>query len=587
MEQIISPPRVTRTLKKQAPVAQKIVRLLIVTSDTHCYHEVHELLTRIDRRSYTASWSKPEDASIDALKSRPDLVLLHYPAASADNATLLQQFRNRKLPVVVMLGERQSLIKNTLLMGACDYLVESGITVELLDHSLRYALARHEANLKLISLAQQDPLTKLPNRVLFEDRLNNALLLAERDKTPLTLLYLDLNGFKRVNDFFGHAMGDRLLVACAARLRACLRKSDTIARMGGDEFTILLGQMDSASDVAHLCQKILDEIARPYRIEQQQITIGCCIGIALYPDGATRADDLLRHADMAMYEAKKSKRNRYCFYTKAMNRHADYQLHLAQDLRQGLENREFVLHYQPRHDARTGDVVSIAASLRWRHPVYGLIDADEFSRIAEKSGVMLALGHWMLERACRDWSYLNTCGFGHLRMSIRLSPRQFSDKQLFMQLDQIFKITGMSPANLEFELSEPLVANILDDIKVSMAAIAQRGIGLILNDFGSGLSSLARLQQLPITHLKIARELVAKLDGNTASHELIKSLIAFAHGIKRRVIVENQQAKIPVTRLAELECDELQSGDCSAAVDIEALDELLQRPAPVAKRSLG
>ncbi|HEY7885959.1 MAG TPA: EAL domain-containing protein, partial [Cellvibrionaceae bacterium] len=443
-------------------------------------------------------------------------------------------------------------------LGAADYLVLEDLTAYQLERAIRYAMERKRTELTLARLAHHDPLTDIPNRVLFRDRLENAIRIAARDRMRFALMFIDLNDFKQVNDRYGHDMGDNLIRMCAGRLQNLLRRSDSMARMGGDEFTLLLLNVESSSDIAHLAVKIIDAITAPYEIGGYHLNVGCSIGIASYPEAGRSTDTLLKSADLAMYQAKQVEGSNFRFFTDEMNRDVRYRMSLEEDLRRALKNNELYLEYQPRFDVKSGQVVALEALLRWNHPQKGILSANNFISIAEDTGLIFSIGYWSIRQACVDLKRLQIEANIHTRMAINLSARQFRDEGLVQKVANIFAETAINPGNIEFELTETALMENIDLVSLCMRPLSYFGVSFALDDFGTGSSSFLHLQRLPISALKIDSQFMTDLLHRRSERRLVAAMINLAHNLGKVVVAEGVESASQHKWLAAEGCDQMQ-----------------------------
>jgi len=539
-----------------------IIKILLIERQRAQYELISLLLGEVSHVDYQLEWSSELDASLERVLSDDfDVILLDYHWGDCTGRDLLTSARAQgcKVPIIVMTDEMEAVVdREAIRLGASDYLIKGRIECQLLERTIRYAIERKCVEYKLAKLAHYDPLTNIPNRILFRDRLDHAVSLAERDGVSFTLMYLDLNGFKQINDSFGHDAGDELIRLCAQRLESCMRRSDSVARIGGDEFTLLLENTDHASDIAHIAEKVLEAISRPYRIGTHSVEVGASIGIAIYPQAGLSVDELQKHADMAMYDAKLVPGDQYRFFTEALNVEARRQLQLESELRRALRRNEFVLFYQPRVDLRSGEVVGLEALLRWSHPERGMIYPDEFIAAAEDTGLIVPLGYWVLLKACEDLQQLRQAGAENLTMAVNLSLRQFKDERLPQRLSEIILQTGVQAQWLEFEITETAMMENVELVREGMEALASLGCRFNLDDFGTGYSSFTHLQRLPISAIKIDKTFVAETMQRQEDAALVAAMVNLGHSLGKEVIAEGVESDFQRLLLTELGCDQVQ-----------------------------
>ncbi|MBV8201640.1 MAG: EAL domain-containing protein [Acidobacteria bacterium] len=435
---------------------------------------------------------------------------------------------------------------------------------------------RKNAENQLVHQAYHDALTGLPNRMLFHDRLTQALGLARRNHRGLAVLFLDLDQFKLVNDTLGHAAGDRLLQAVAERLRQSVRRSDTVARVGGDEFNLLLPDVGRGNQAARLAEKVLATEKRPIEVDGHRLYLTTSIGISLFPADGGDAEALLTSADIAMYRAKEQGRNGYQLCTRAMNARSLERLTLENDLRQGLERQEFRLFYQPQMDLATGRIAGIEALLRWDHPSRGLVSPDAFIAVAEEARLIVPIGEWALRRACRQAVAWHAAGRPDLRLAVNLSALQFQQRGLPAGIRRILDETGLDPRLLEIEITESAaMQNAALTVEV-LAALRGMGVRIAIDDFGTGHAALAYLKQFPVDALKIDRGFVADIETSQEGRAIVTAIVKLAHGLGIRVIAEGVETEEQLRFLAASGCDEYQGFLVSPPLPPEQLPQLLR-----------
>lgn len=413
---------------------------------------------------------------------------------------------------------------------------------------------------KMEKLALYDSLTELPNRRLFRNRLEKAIQISERSHVKFAVLFLDFDHFKKINDSLGHDQGDELLIIMARRLQLCTRKADTISRLGGDEFTILIPEIKSRQEVDHIATKLISSLRKPIRLKGQQITVTCSIGITIYPDDAQDANTLLKNADLAMYKAKDEGRNLYHYFSEDMNHQIKKQLKIENDLRKALERQEFELYFQPKKNLANEKLVGYEALIRWSHPDLGTIEPDEFIPVAEDVGLIIPIGQWVLSNACEQIHTLLQTGKidQDSRIAINLSAKQFHAPNLVKDVGKILAQTRINPKYLELEITESLL---MDDIDAAIATLRQLrmiGISLSIDDFGTGYSSFNYLKRLPIDAIKIDRSFVADIPEDKDDMEIVSAIIAMAHKLRLTVIAEGVETPEQKEFLCRNDCDVVQ-----------------------------
>ena len=413
------------------------------------------------------------------------------------------------------------------------------------------------ANRELTQLALHDPLTGLPNRVLLADRIDQAMHRMQEQGGCFALMFIDLDGFKPVNDAFGHHMGDLLLRDVALRLREDLRSQDTLARIGGDEF-VLLVQLAEPDDALRLAARQVGLIARTFRVAEHDLQISASVGIALYPGNGQSADELLMNADAAMYHAKGAGKNGYSFFDASMNSNARKQLQLLQDLRIAVEQRQFSLYYQPKFDAANGQPVGAEALLRWSHPTQGLLMPDTFIDLAEKTGLIIPIGEWVLNEACRQMREWYVLGYTDWRIAVNLSALQFCHTGLVQSVAKALE-THQLPANsLTLEITETTAMSDADASMTVLQQLSDMGVDLSIDDFGTGYSSLMYLKRLPANELKIDRGFVRDLEHDSDDAAIVSAIVALGQALGLRIVAEGVETDVQQDFLTQLGCDSLQ-----------------------------
>ena len=430
---------------------------------------------------------------------------------------------------------------------------------------------------RLNYLAHYDTLTGLPNRILLQDRLSQAMVEADRRDRLVALMFLDLDRFKIINDTLGHETGDALLKSVAERLRSCVRAGDTISRLGGDEFTIVLANIAHVDDVAHVAQKIIDGFVAPFHVNGRELFISPSIGITLYPFDDNDIDSLLRNADAAMYHAKELGRNTFQFYTAELNRRTAKRLRLETALRHALERNELLLHFQPQVSLKTGRVIGAEALLRWQHAEMGLISPLEFIPLAEETGLITSIGEWVLHSACTQARIWHEAGFGELQIAVNLSGRQFQHQNLAKLVKKVLKETGLDPRQLDLELTESLLMHNTDSILGIMEELHAHGVAFSMDDFGIGYSSLSYLKRFPIDTIKIDQSFVRDIPRDPDDAAIAQAIIAMAHNLNIRVIAEGVETARQLAFLRSKRCDGMQGYYFSKPIPAEALTRLLQK----------
>ena len=428
---------------------------------------------------------------------------------------------------------------------------------------------------KLNHLAYHDALTDLPNQVLFKDRLKQAIALSRRNDQMQAVLLLNVDRFKTINDSLGYTAGDRLLQSVAQRLTSCVRESDTVARFGGDEFAILLTQIPRAQDAANAARAIKQSLDQAFIFEDQEIFVSSSIGISIYPNDGRDTAGLLKTAGVALDRAKVQGGNNYQFYTAGGTTRALKQLVLESNLRSGLDKSEFIVHYQPQVDVRDFQLVGMEALVRWQHPSLGLLYPSEFVSLAEDSGLIIALGDWILRTACAQNKMWQDKGLMPMRLSVNFSARQFQQPTFITDVAQILKDTNLDPRWLELELTESSIMKDPEEAIEKLHELKLMGIKVAVDDFGTGYSSLNYLKRFPIDTLKIDKTFVSDVCKDPHDTAIVRAIINLGHALDLTVIAEGVETKEQLQYLSALECDAVQGFLFSKALSAAAFEELL------------
>ena len=417
---------------------------------------------------------------------------------------------------------------------------------------------RRQIEEQIKQLAYYDTLTGLPNRRMFKDRLELTLAQTHRSRQQVGVLFLDLDRFKVVNDSLGHRLGDQLLQRTADRLRHSIRGGDTLARLGGDEFTVLLHTLASAEDIVIVAERIIEAIRPAFFLDGREVFVTTSIGGSVFPEDGIDADGLLKNAEVAMYRAKNQGRNSYQLFTPVMNQRALERLGLETSLHKALANQEFILHYQPQTDLRTGQIIGMEALVRWHMPDRGLVPPGEFIPLAEETGLIVPLGQWVLRAACEQTQLWHSQGFAHLRVAVNLSLRQFLQPDLVPTIDQILRETGLDPSCLELEITESVAMEGIDSKIATLNHLKALGAHVSLDDFGTGYSSLNYLKQLPIDNIKIDRSFVSMITLDPRDAAIATTIITMAHQLGLTVIAEGVELPEQLEFLRKQDCDVMQ-----------------------------
>jgi diguanylate cyclase (GGDEF)-like protein len=437
--------------------------------------------------------------------------------------------------------------------------------------------ARKEAEATINFQAYHDLLTHLPNRALLKDRLSLAVTQAARNGRTLAVLFLDLDRFKVVNDTLGHSVGDRLLQAVAGRLTGSLRAGDTLARFGGDEFTLLLPDLRSREDAGLIADKILDQLRRPFTVDGHELFVGASIGIAVYPESGRTEEALIQSADIAMYHVKTRGKNGFEFFSEAMNESLSSRLALERELRKALVADELEIHYQPLVSAANGRITGAEALVRWRHPVRGMLEPDAFLPIALETGLLPQLDRRVQCQALKDLARWRGAGHGELRLAVNVSAHQLELEQFVPQLLADVAEAGLDPSDLKLEITENLMLRDIDAVVPKLRTLRAAGIRIAIDDFGTGYSSLSYLRQFPVDALKVDRSFVADIRAETGDPSILDAIVAMARGLRLDLVAEGVENRVQLRRLVAMGCSELQGYVFSCPVDAERFADFLAR----------
>jgi diguanylate cyclase (GGDEF)-like protein len=424
--------------------------------------------------------------------------------------------------------------------------------------SLRILQQRKRTEERVNHIAFHDDLTSLPNRLMLNRTLDRAVSRHRRAGTQLAILFMDVDRFKVINDSLGHEVGDSLLRQVADRLREHSREGDMVARMGGDEFVVLIENHDNLKDLSTCAQRLVEQLGAPYVLGRRDYHVTLSIGISVFPSDGNDSQALLKAADVAMYRAKASGRNNHLFYSPSMNVDTAERLELESDLRHALERGEFLLHYQPKVEIATGLITGIEALLRWEHPLRGLISPMDFIPIAEETGLIVPIGEWVLATACARNKVWQDQGLGKLSVAVNLSARQFADPMLLPKLTRIIHESGLDPSSLELEITESVVMSHGECAVAALEKLKSIGVLIAIDDFGTGYSSLAYLKRFPIDILKVDRSFIRDIPSDSGDMKITRAIIAMAHSLRLKVVAEGVETQDQLTFLRAQHCDSVQ-----------------------------
>jgi diguanylate cyclase (GGDEF)-like protein/PAS domain S-box-containing protein len=435
---------------------------------------------------------------------------------------------------------------------------------------------RKQLESRLLHQATHDKLTGLPNRSVLLDHIRQGMFHAERAEKLMAVMFIDLDDFKIINDSLGHDAGDALLIEVAHRLKGAVRAGDTICRLGGDEFTVVMEGMENVSDVVATADKLQAVLKQPYALHGRHFSNSASIGITLCPLDGGAAEDLLRNADIAMYQAKRQGKGSYHFYTADMNDRIREQLELKEDMRRGIGNEEFVLHYQPKIDLKSGQLTGMEALVRWQHPERGILSPAVFIPLAEESGLISPLGEWILRTACRQTRAWQLAGLPDLRVAVNLSVRQFAQEDLVGVIERVLQETGLSAGHLELEITESMLMKDADHSVWNLFQLKQLGVTLSIDDFGTGYSSLSYLRHFPVGYLKIDRSFVRDATNNANDAAIVGAIISMAHQLGLKVVAEGVETEAHRALLHDYGCDQMQGYLISAPLPPQQFEQFVR-----------
>jgi len=515
-----------------------------------------------------------------ACESRqPDVILLDLSLPDAHGLNTIKELKSvaSESPIVVMTGNQDSdTIDLAVQAGAQDFLQKGEYSSKFLEKTIRYAIERKQSELELKHLAHFDPLTGIANRVLFIDNMTRALSHAERHDERLSLMFIDLDDFKNINDTLGHEAGDALLIQVADRLNEAIRECDTIARLGGDEFAIILEDISTVYNVDVIANKILRTLSQPFALQGQEMYVGASIGIAMFPDAGTSTNTLLKHADIAMYRAKKEGKNNYQIFTESVDSQGLARIQMERDLQTALSRNEFELHYQPLYDVESGEIHSAEALIRWRHPERKeLIPPIEFIPILEETGLISSVGEWVMRTACEQCKQWHKEGMIGFSVAVNVSPRQLQQKEPVEWIARALWETGLDGKYLNVELTEDILLDNPAKAKANINRIREMGVSVSIDDFGTGYSSLSYLMNYEMDILKIDRSFLNTLETNKATPVILKAIVQMAHGLNLQVVAEGVEREEQFTFLKDQGCDILQGYLFSPPVEANTLFALI------------
>lgn len=536
-------------------------RVLLVEDNPGDARLVELLLSEVGSAAFEISHSDTLGEALELLKAEEfdvALVDLSLPDASGLDSVKAMQGAVPYLPVVVLSGTAdEEVAVEAISGGAEDYLVKGQGDGALISRAIRYAIERKKAEERLFYLSQHDALTGLANRALFQDRLGHAVARADRAGEAVALISVDLDHFKDFNDALGNRFGDELLKTAAGRLKECVREGDTVARLGSDEFGVILEDVSDVPFVVSVARRISEVLSRPFEVRGEEMIMSAGMGIAICPP--SKPERLVREASAALQRAKSAGTGEYCFFSSEMNVEAFEQLAFESSLRLALERGEFELHYQPQVELSTGRIVGAEALLRWNRPGLGLMPPSKVIPVLERNGMILAVGAWVIETACEQSRAWREQGLPPLRMAVNLSPKQFAQPNLSEVISKALARASLAPEDLELEITESLLMDDTEESETKLEVIkAERGVRVSIDDFGTGYSSLAYLKRFPLDVLKVDRSFIWDLTEEADDASIVAAIIGLAHNLRLKVIAEGVETSAQLDYLRRQGCDEAQ-----------------------------
>ncbi len=543
----------------RSPEEHEVREVLLVEDNRIDAQLIRRLLRRVSASYYRITHVRTlNDAVLSADELAPDVILadLNLPDSRGTDTVASLQTAYPEIPLIIVSAwEDEAVSLRSVKAGAQDYLVKGHIDGANLHRVIRYAIERKRTELELVRLAHFDQLTGLPNRTLLRERVNHALARAMRSGSGVATLILDMDRFKEINDMLGHEVGDKLLIKAAKRIRANVRDQDTVARLGGDEFAVVLEGVSEAKEVLPVIERIVDSLREVTTVDGHEVNTSTSIGIAMYPENGSNLSELLRAADLAMYQAKSSGRACYQFFADAMQEEAQSRRALEWALRHAVESNEFQLVYQPQVCLRTGGVIGVEALIRWMHPTRGLLTPFHFIGALEEFGLINEVGEWVLETACEQMRRWHALELQPMRISVNVSAQQFEDPLLIDKVRSALARADLSPEFLELELTESCLMSDPAQAGALLGEIRDVGVRIAIDDFGTGYSSLTYLNEFPLNVLKIDKSFVQSVESNDRGGPISNMIIGLGQNLGLEVIAEGVETPGQLAYMQEHGCD--------------------------------
>ncbi len=490
-------------------------------------------------------------------KYHPALILLDAVMPGIDGFTTCQQIKDNghtDIPVMMITGlDDDASVERAYEVGAIDFITKP-IKWAVLKHRVKSVVAKVIAERKVQLLAYRDTLTNLPNRLLFADRLEQAVIRADRSRTSMALMLVDIDDFKLVNDSFGHDAGDKLIKAVGELISRSLRRADTIARLGGDEFAVIIEGIDSPEDAISIADNLTTILEHNVRLDDQETYTSASIGIAVYPDDGKDARAILKNADTAMFRAKENGRHCFQFYKPDLSVSAMERMDLENSLKAAFEKDEFLIHYQPVIDIDKNEIIGVEALLRWQHPDKGMIQPTDFVPTVENSGLIIALGEWMIFSVCKQIRVWKDAGLKNQNVSINLAPRQFKEQDLVALFTQAIAENNIEGSSLSVEVTERTLIDNVGEVESTLKKLRNMGIKVMLDDFGTGYASLAYLKNFPVDVVKIDREFISGIPDNPGDSAIVDAIAGLTRGLKLDLLAEGVETESQLSALKSIGC---------------------------------
>ncbi|KEF30189.1 diguanylate cyclase [Marinobacter nitratireducens] len=565
---------------------REVIKVIVVDDDPADFLIIDELLQESDRFRFEISHVPSIEQAREALlDSHCDVMLLDYFLGKDTARDLLIEARriHCPTPIVVLTGvESVTLDDEAIEMGAADFLPKEGITTPLLERTIRHAIQHKRTELELERMVKKDPLTGLGNRLLFEEILESSLARCKRSGAKLAVLFMDLDRFKEINDSLGHPTGDLLLLLVADRLRTVMRESDFIARIGGDEFTILIDELNDDQDALAVAHKIISAISVPSPVGRHELNVSASIGVAIYPENGDSPIKLMQKADLALYEAKRNGANRVQCFTSRLQVDLEKHLNIEKGLRHALQNDQFELYLQPKWWLSTRQIYGFEALIRWRLDADHLVSPADFIPVAEKTGLIVPMGEWVLRTAIEYLQTWRRLGLDKQFIALNVSPLQLRAGCFVEYLADLLNKTGISPDLLEVEITEEtLLDPYSDDYKAQkdLGRIRELGVGVAIDDFGTGYSSLKYLRQFPVDVVKIDKSFVSAEAEGLAEPEICRAVVTMADSLGMSVVAEGIETDKQLEELIAIGCSKGQGYLVSRPVSFKDATEILRAAA--------